>query len=130
MCRIIRDGDVLLAAGKRFDIVFLDIQMEGTDGIETAKMIKGIKLDARGFMLSDAVTIKAYDMGIILNNGLDNAIEACSGHPSFGRAMTREELYKSLDAELEENKRLYGKTEADWIKEQCPNWQTMRFYGE
>ncbi len=28
-------------------------------------------------MLSDAVMIKAYDMGIILNNGLDNAIEAC-----------------------------------------------------
>ena len=42
-----------------------------------AKKIKGIKLDAKGFMLSDAVTIKAYDMGIILNNGLDNAIEAC-----------------------------------------------------
>ena len=42
-----------------------------------AKKIKGIKLDARSFMLSDAVTIKAYDMGIILNNGLDNAIEAC-----------------------------------------------------
>lgn len=42
-----------------------------------AKKVKGIKLDARGFMLSDAVTIKAYDMGIILNNGLDNAIEAC-----------------------------------------------------
>lgn len=42
-----------------------------------AKKVKGIKLDARGFMLSNAVTIKAYDMGIILNNGLDNAIEAC-----------------------------------------------------
>ena len=42
-----------------------------------AKKVKGIKLDARGFMLPDAVTIKAYDMGIILNNGLDNAIEAC-----------------------------------------------------
>ena len=42
-----------------------------------AKKVKGIKLDAKGFMLSDAVTIKAYDMGIILNNGLDNAIEAC-----------------------------------------------------
>ena len=42
-----------------------------------AKKVKGIKLDARGFMLSDAVTIKAYDMGVILNNGLDNAIEAC-----------------------------------------------------
>ncbi len=42
-----------------------------------AKRVKGIRLDAKGFMLSDAVTIKAYDMGIILNNGLDNAIEAC-----------------------------------------------------
>lgn len=42
-----------------------------------AKKIKGIKLDAKGFMLTDAVAIKAYDMGIILNNGLDNAVEAC-----------------------------------------------------
>lgn len=42
-----------------------------------AKKVKGIWLDAKGFMLSDAVTIKAYDMGIILNNGLDNAVEAC-----------------------------------------------------
>lgn len=42
-----------------------------------AKKVKDIRLDARDFMLSDAVTIKAYDMGIILINGLDNAIEAC-----------------------------------------------------
>ncbi len=41
------------------------------------KQIKGIRLDAGSFILSDAVTIEAYDMGIILNNGLDNAIEAC-----------------------------------------------------
>ena len=33
-------GDALLAAGKQFDIVFLDIQMEGTDGIETAKRLR------------------------------------------------------------------------------------------
>ena len=33
-------GDSLLAAGKQFDIVFLDIQMEGTDGIETAKKLR------------------------------------------------------------------------------------------
>ena len=33
-------GDGLLAAGKQFDIVFLDIQMEGTDGIETAKKLR------------------------------------------------------------------------------------------
>ncbi len=42
-----------------------------------AKKVKGIRLDAKDFMLSDAVMIKAYDMGIILNNGLDNAVEAC-----------------------------------------------------
>lgn len=41
------------------------------------KQIEGIRLDADRFMLSDAVTIQAYDIGIILNNGLDNAIEAC-----------------------------------------------------
>ena len=41
-----------------------------------AKKVKGIRLDASKFMLTDAVTIKAYDMGIILNNGLDNAVEA------------------------------------------------------
>ena len=33
-------GDALLAAGKQFDIVFLDIQMDGTDGIETAKRLR------------------------------------------------------------------------------------------
>ncbi len=33
-------GDGLLSAGKRFDMVFLDIQMEGTDGIETARLLR------------------------------------------------------------------------------------------
>lgn len=42
-----------------------------------AKQVKGIRLEADGFLLPDALTIKAYDVGIILNNGLDNAIEAC-----------------------------------------------------
>ena len=30
-------GEELLASGKRFDIVFLDIQMEGMNGIEAAR---------------------------------------------------------------------------------------------
>ena len=38
--RLYETGDALLAAGKQFDIVFLDIQMEGTDGIETAKRLR------------------------------------------------------------------------------------------
>ena len=33
-------GDALLASRKQFDIVFLDIQMEGTNGIETAKRLR------------------------------------------------------------------------------------------
>ena len=47
--------------------------------------------------------------------------------PSFGTVMTEEELLKSIDAQLEKNKKLYGKTEADLIKENCPNWRTARF---
>ena len=33
-------GADLLASGKRFDLVFLDIQMEGMDGIETARKLR------------------------------------------------------------------------------------------
>ena len=33
-------GDSLLADGTQFDIIFLDIQMEGANGIETARMLR------------------------------------------------------------------------------------------
>lgn len=33
-------GDELLASGERFDIVFLDIQMDGRNGIETARCLR------------------------------------------------------------------------------------------
>jgi len=42
-----------------------------------AKELKNIYLDANGFLFTDKVHVRAYDIGIILNNGLDNAIEAC-----------------------------------------------------
>ena len=41
------------------------------------KEIKNIMLNADDFILPDNINIQAYDIGIILNNGLDNAIEAC-----------------------------------------------------
>lgn len=50
-----------------------------------------------------------------------------SGQPSFGTVMTREELFQSIDEQLGKNKKLYGKTEADWIKEHCSNWRTAMF---
>ena len=36
----ITSGEELLAAGKHFDMIFLDIQMEGMSGIETARAIR------------------------------------------------------------------------------------------
>ncbi len=41
------------------------------------KEIKNIRLNAADFILSDNISIQAYDIGIILNNSLDNAVEAC-----------------------------------------------------
>lgn len=41
------------------------------------KEIPNIFLDADEFILPNTISIKAYDIGIILSNGLDNAIEAC-----------------------------------------------------
>lgn len=42
-----------------------------------ARELPGIRLDADGFLLNDLGGIEAYDVGIILSNALDNAIEAC-----------------------------------------------------
>lgn len=41
-CRIegFQAGSELLAAGKHFDLIFLDIQMEGINGIETARAVR------------------------------------------------------------------------------------------
>ena len=41
------------------------------------KIIHGIRLDADKFIVPDTISVEAYDIGIILSNGLDNAIEAC-----------------------------------------------------
>lgn len=42
-----------------------------------ATEIESIRLSADEFLLTEKVRVRPYDIGIILNNGLDNAIEAC-----------------------------------------------------
>lgn len=42
-----------------------------------ATEIENIRLSADEFLLTEKVRVRPYDIGIILNNGLDNAIEAC-----------------------------------------------------
>ncbi|MDE7184099.1 MAG: ATP-binding protein [Lachnospiraceae bacterium] len=54
-----------------------------SDAIVNAKFgyarqqMPAIQLDADAFALPESDWIKPYDIGVILNNGLDNAIEAC-----------------------------------------------------
>lgn len=38
-------GDALLAAGTHFDVIFLDIQMEGRNGVETARTLRSREED-------------------------------------------------------------------------------------
>lgn len=41
-----KTGEELLAAGKHFDVIFLDIQMDGKNGIETARELRKREEDA------------------------------------------------------------------------------------
>lgn len=44
---------------------------------EAVRMIPDIQMDAERLLFSDTLLIQSYDIGIILGNALDNAIEAC-----------------------------------------------------
>ena len=41
------------------------------------KVIPNVRLDAGDLLVSNVVAVKAFDIGIILSNALDNAVEAC-----------------------------------------------------
>ncbi len=93
-------GDSLLAAGKQFDIVFLDIQMDGTDGIEGAKKLRESSA-LKG--AEDAILIfitaireyvfKAFDVAAF--HYLLKPIEEDKFHEVFGRAKKELEKRKS-----------------------------------
>lgn len=65
-CRmeIFATGEDLLAAGRGFDLVFLDIQLEGINGIETARLYRERKEDAVLVFLADTqeYALEAFDV--------------------------------------------------------------------
>ena len=79
-------GDSLLAAGKQFDIVFLDIQMDGTDGIETAKLLRQRDEDAILIFITGIreYVFKAFDVAAF--HYLLKPIEEDKFHEVFQRA--------------------------------------------
>lgn len=57
------------------------------------KTIHGIRLAADELIVPDTISVEAYDIGIILSNGLDNAIEACQ---KLRRTKPEEDTYISI----------------------------------
>ena len=79
-------GDSLLAAGKQFDIVFLDIQMDGTDGIETARKLRERDEDTILIFITGIreYVFKAFDVAAF--HYLLKPIEEDKFHEVFQRA--------------------------------------------
>lgn len=57
-------GEELLASGKRFDIVFLDIQMEGMNGIEAARNLRERQEDAILIFVT-GIKERVFDAGAV-----------------------------------------------------------------
>ncbi len=72
MCQSIEQIDNRVYTGNAVSDVVIDSKFSYAE-----KQMQNIQLDANNFILPSSIAIKAYDIGIILNNGLDNAIEAC-----------------------------------------------------
>lgn len=79
-------GDGLLAAGGQFDLVFLDIQMDGTNGIETAKILRERNEDTILIFITGIreYVFEAFDVAAF--HYLLKPIEEDKFHEVFGRA--------------------------------------------
>lgn len=87
-------GDGLLAAGGQFDLVFLDIQMDGTNGIETAKILRERNEDTILIFITGIreYVFEAFDVAAF--HYLLKPIEEDKFHEVFGRAQKELEKRK------------------------------------
>lgn len=105
-------GEELLKARENFDVIFLDIDMSGIDGIETARQIRNTDKDVKV---------------IYLTSFTDYVNLAFSVH-AFGylnKPIKKEEIYKQLDeaiiyARPKENEKLIEFITTDGIKRLAP----------
>lgn len=100
------DGVSLIESGKTFDIVFMDFQMEGLNGIETARRINALKPDGIIIFVSaytnvamDTFEVKAYRF--------------------LAKPINKEKLFKAIDdyrVEMESDDFLIFKTHDGTIR--------------
>lgn len=57
-------GDALLASGKKYDILLLDIDMEGTNGIETARRIRETDRDVKLIYITNYSDYTIFAFGV------------------------------------------------------------------
>lgn len=100
------NGASLVESGKKFDIIFMDFQMDGLNGIETARKINALKNDGIIIFVSsytnvalDAFEVKAYRF--------------------LAKPINKEKLFKAIDdyrAEMDSDDFLIFKTHEGTIR--------------
>lgn len=101
-CRleIFSTGEELLAAGKRFDLIFLDIQLKGQNGIETARIYRGQQEDTVLVFLADTqeYVLEAFDVSAF--HYLVKPIEECKFMEVFERAANEAKRHRGQREEI------------------------------
>ncbi len=101
-CRmeIFATGEELLAAGQKFDLIFIDIQLEGINGIETARLYREQQQEGLIIFLADTreYVLEAFDVSAF--HYLLKPIEECKFMQVLGRAAKEIERHRGQREEI------------------------------